>query len=102
MTRIAAWMLGVAVALAAMPAAAQIINPGLPPPIAMPPPPPPPRIEVPVVPKFDDPAAAPLPKAVPPPRRSFGRRITDCLHQGAGAGLNSSEREAYSRACANQ
>ena len=34
-------------------------------------------------------------------RRSFGDRVTRCLEDGAGWGLNPSQRAAYSRACAN-
>jgi hypothetical protein len=82
-------------------ASAQIIAPGISPPVMPPPPsPPPPKIEVPVVPQFD--APAPQPKVRRSRRRSFGDRVIDCLHQGAGAGLNAGDRAAYSRACANQ
>jgi hypothetical protein len=69
----------------------------------LPPPPapiPPPRIEVPVVPQLD--ALPATPKAQRRSRKSFGDRITDCLQDGAAAGLDSSERAAYSRACANR
>jgi hypothetical protein len=62
--------------------------------------PPPPRIEVPVVPQLD--AAPPTPQARLAPRGSFGKRIAKCLDQAAAAGFDSSERAAYSRACANQ
>ena len=82
-------------------ASAQIITPGVTPPMMPPPPsPPPPKIEVPVVPKLDAPPQQP--KARPSQRGSFGDRVIDCLHQGAGAGLNSGDRAASSRACANQ
>ncbi len=67
-------------------------------PIPLPPPPPPPKIEVPVVPKVDE---LPQRNYVPPPRPSFGDRVTTCLEQGAAAGLGPSDRAAYSRACAN-
>jgi hypothetical protein len=82
--------------------------------VPTPPPPPPPRIEVPVVPKLGDiPQARGVPVVpqldeVPRTqrssrnRRSFGDRITDCLRDGAAAGLNASDRAAYSRACANR
>lgn len=88
------------VALATVPASAQILPPGSSalsvPPL---PPPPPPKIEVPVVPKMDD-----LPRSsyVPPPRSSFSDRITSCLQDGAAAGLGPNDRAAYSRACANR
>lgn len=83
-----------------VPASAQLLGPNIapssPPP---PPPPPPPKIEVPVVPKLDDPPRADL-KA--PPRKSYSRRIRKCLEEAAAAGLDASERAAYSRACANR
>jgi hypothetical protein len=63
-----------------------------------PPPPPPPKIEVPVMPKMDA-----MPRQVrPSPRDSFSDRITNCLHEGAAAGLGPNERAAYSRSCANR
>lgn len=71
-----------------------------PPPQILPPPPaapPPPRIEVPRVPQMGEVPQAP--KAALQRRKSFDRRVTDCIHQGAGLGPN--ERSAYSRACAN-
>lgn len=81
-------------------ALAQIIAPPINPALIVPLPaaPPPPRIDVPVVPKMD---------VVTPPRAaqsrpSFGQRITDCLQDGAAAGLNSSDRAVYSRNCANR
>ena len=86
--------------LAGSPASAQILPPGggvlTPPP---PPPPPPPSMAVPVVPKFD---AMPSQPNAPAQRRSFGDRITDCLHDGAAAGLGPNDRASYSRACANR
>jgi hypothetical protein len=86
--------------LAAAPAAAQIIAPGnvtiLPPPPSAPPPP---SMAVPVVPKLD---ALPTQSTAPPARRSFGDRITDCLQDGAAAGLGPRARAAYSRSCANR
>ena len=85
--------------LAASPVTAQILPPGgallLPPP---PPAPPPPSMAVPVVPKLD---ALPLQPSAPA-RRSFGDRITDCLHEGAAAGLSPNNRATYSRSCANR
>lgn len=72
------------------------IAPSSPPP---PPPPPPPRMDVPVVPQMDAPPRADL-KA--PPRKSYGRRVTKCLEDGAAAGLDPADRATYSRACANQ
>jgi hypothetical protein len=71
-------------------------------PLSPPPPapPPPPSMAVPVVPKFD---APPQQRSVGSTRhRSFGDRITDCLQDGAAAGLNAGERAAYSRSCANR
>ncbi len=64
-----------------------------------PPAPPPPKIEVPVVPKMGD---LPRQNYVPRARPSFGDRITNCLQDGAAAGLGPNERAAYSRACANR
>lgn len=71
-----------------------------PPPQILPQPPaapPPPRIEVPRVPQMGD--VPSTPKAQLQWRKSFDRRVTDCIHEGAGLGPN--ERSAYSRACAN-
>lgn len=96
-------VLGVALALAAPAgiATAQLFGPNVtpsnPPP---PPPPPPPKIEVPAVPKLDAPPSQP--KARRSQRGSFGDRVIDCLDRGAAAGMNSGDRAAYSRACANQ
>lgn len=96
-------MLAVGLALAAPGgiAMAQLFGPNVtpsnPPP---PPPPPPPKIEVPAVPKLDAPPQQP--KVRRSQRRSFGDRVIDCLHRGAAAGLPPGERDAYSRACANQ
>lgn len=81
-------------------AIAQMIAPGITPPLPTPPPPPPPRIEVPAVPKLDAPPRQPQVKRER--RGSFGDRVIDCLHRGAGAGLDAADRAAYSRACANQ
>lgn len=81
-------------------ASAQILPPGgailTPPPPAAPPPP---SMAVPVVPKLD---AMPSPQTAPRARRSFGDRITQCLDDGAAAGLGPNDRAAYSRACANR
>ncbi|WP_299713988.1 hypothetical protein [Tardiphaga sp.] len=86
--------------LAAAPATAQILPPGgallTPPP---PPAPPPPSMAIPVVPKLDE---MPSPQNARPSRRSFGDRITDCLQDGAAAGLGPNDRAAYSRSCANR
>jgi hypothetical protein len=65
-----------------------------------PPPPPPPKIEVPVVPRMDELPRSP--DARPASRGSFSDRITNCLQDGAAAGLSPSRRAAYSRSCANQ
>ncbi len=65
----------------------------------LPPPPPSPKIEVPVVPQMDSP---PRHSYLPAPRPSFGDRITTCLSDGAAVGLGPSDREAYSRNCANR
>lgn len=87
--------------LTAAPASAQFLPPGssaltVPPPPA----PPPPKIEVPVVPKMGDlPHQNYVPQAARP---SFGDRITNCLQDGAAAGLGPNDRAAYSRACANR
>ena len=89
-----------AISLVSQAATAQIIAPAITPPIAALPSPPPPKIEVPVVPKLD--TLPPAPKSRQSRRGSFGDRVTDCLHQGAAAGLNPADRAAYSRACANQ
>jgi hypothetical protein len=84
-------------------ALAQIISPGIPPGGSkfnppLPPPPPSPKIEVPVVPQMDAPARQ---NYVSPPSPSFSDRVTTCLQEGAAAGLGPSDREEYSRACAN-
>jgi hypothetical protein len=63
----------------------------------LPPPPPSPKIEVPVVPQMD----APPRQSAQVPRPSFGDKITTCLQEGAASGLGPSEREVYSRSCAN-
>ena len=103
------------IAALAGPAAAQIIIPGTAPSSITPPPPPPsappPVITVPVVPKLADPPpltheriqpAPDLPKAQLRRGRSFGDRIQDCLNDSTAAQLNSADRAAYSRACAQQ
>jgi hypothetical protein len=81
------------------PAAAQHLPPGgslfNPPP---PPPPPPPIIEAPVVPKLGQLPSYPQVQRRRPP---FGDRIRRCLDEAAAAGLDPSERAAYSRSCAN-
>jgi hypothetical protein len=64
----------------------------------LPAPPPSPKIEVPVVPQMD---APPRQSYQAPPRAPFSDRITECLGEAAAAGLGPSDREAYSRACAN-
>jgi hypothetical protein len=91
----------VAAALFAADAAfAQLIPPGgskFNPPL--PPPPPSPKIEVPVVPQMD---APPRQSYVTAPQPSFGDRITTCLNDAAAAGLGPSDREEYSRTCANR
>jgi hypothetical protein len=91
----------VAAVLFVAPAFAQVIGvPGNPALITpLPPAPPPPRIEVPVVPQLGD-----LPRAqnVPQARGSFSDRITNCLQDGAAAGLGPNDRATYSRACANR
>ena len=91
----------VAVVAALSPVFAQVIGvPGNPALITpLPPAPPPPRIEVPVVPQLGD---LPRQQNVPQARRSFSDRITDCLQDGAAAGLTPSDRATYSRACANR
>jgi len=82
-------------------AVAQVIPPGgsqFNPP--MPPPPPPPRIEVPAIPQMGAPPSQPSVQIAP--RGSFSDRISRCLDDGAAAGLNQSDRSAYSRSCANR
>jgi hypothetical protein len=91
----------IAAALFAADAAfAQLIPPGgskFNPPL--PPPPASPKIEVPVVPQMD---APPRQSYAPAPRPSFSDRITTCLNDGAASGLGPSDREEYSRSCANR
>jgi len=60
---------------------------------------PPPRIEVPVVPQLDAPLAQ---NYAPPPRRSFGDRVSTCLSEATASGLGPGESAAYSRACATR
>jgi hypothetical protein len=64
----------------------------------MPPPPPSPSMAAPVVPKMDE---LPNTNVQLAPRPSFSDRVTTCIEQGAAAGLGPSDREAYSRSCAN-
>lgn len=105
MTRCLA-LLTIGLALAAGGAAhaqVQPMNQPLPSPslsVPPPPPPPPPRIEIPAIPKMDAPPQQP--RVNVRPRKSFGDRVTDCLHDGAAAGLGPSQRAEYSRACANR
>jgi hypothetical protein len=82
------------------PAFAQLIPPGgskFNPPL--PAPPPSPKIEVPVIPQMD---APPRQSYAPAPVPSFSDRITTCLEEGAAGGLGPSDREEYSRSCANR
>jgi hypothetical protein len=85
--------------IAADVASAQFVPPGgsqfNPPP---PPPPPPPKIEVPKIPKLDE---VPRQSYQPPPRPSFGDRVSTCLDEAAASGLGPAERQVYARACAN-
>jgi hypothetical protein len=76
------------------PCGSPLLNAPLPPPL------PEPKIAPPVVPKMD----APLQQNYAPlsTRLSFSDRITGCLQEGAAAGLGPSDREAYSRSCANR
>ncbi len=67
-----------------------------------PPPPaytPPVRVEPAPVPKLD---TLPSRSYPPPARPSFGDRVTNCLQEGAAAGLGPNDRRAYSGACANR
>jgi hypothetical protein len=93
---VVAYLVGGAVA-----SAQQMIPPGAsrfdPPP---PPPPQIPKVEAPVVPKMDAPPSQAHVQSST--RGSFSDRITNCLHEGAAAGLGPNERAAYSRSCANQ
>jgi hypothetical protein len=85
---------------AADPALAQFIPPGgskFNPPL--PAPLPQPKIEVPVIPKMD---ALPSQSYASAPGPSFSDRITTCLEEGAAGGLGPSDREEYSRSCANR
>src|SRR4051794_29651349 len=61
--------------------------------------PPPPKIEVPAIPKMDE---LPQQRHVQPSRGSFGDRATRCLHEAGAAGVRPRDRDAYTRACANQ
>lgn len=122
-TILAAFMIGLAVPLAGT-AYAQVgfqpflnTQPVIPYPSA-PAPIPPPKIEVPAVPKMDNPPPFALQNTTPgvvrqgkPPkqvlkssrrRASFGDRVTRCINDAAAAGLGPNERAAYSRYCANQ
>jgi hypothetical protein len=86
--------------VAANPAFAQLIPPGgskFNPPL--PAPPPSPRIEAPVIPQMDGP---PVRNYAPAPSPSFSDRITTCLDEAAASGLGPSDREEYSRSCANR
>lgn len=80
-------------------------------------PPPPPAITVPQVPTMNSPPPFELQNTTPghvqqgrPPaqvlkpqkRDSFGRRMSDCLAEGAAMGLGPGERSAYARSCAHQ
>jgi hypothetical protein len=65
----------------------------------LPAPPPPPRIEAPVIPQMD---APPIRDYAPAPSTSFSDRITTCLEEAAASGLGPSDREEYSRSCANR
>ena len=100
MTRVSIMVfVAVAALVAANTAFAQFIPPGgskFNPPL--PPPPPSPKIEVPQIPQMD---APPRQSYQAPPRPSFSDRVTNCLEEGAAAGLGPGDREAYSRACAN-
>lgn len=89
-----------ALALGDVAIAQVMIPPGYPASSPPPPaPPPPPRIEVPVVPKMDE---LPRQNPVQSSRKSFGDRITECLQDGAAAGMDPADRAAYSRSCANR
>lgn len=93
-------------------ASAQIINGPtlLPPPNVPPPAPPPPVATVPVVPRLADPPPLTHENVEPPPqgpkaqlrRSSFHQRFARCLDEGAGMGLNGTERNRYARSCALQ
>ena len=52
-----------------------------------------------MVPQMD---APPRQSYLPAPAPSFGDRITTCLSEGTAAGLGPSDREEYSRNCANR
>ena len=88
------------VAIGTAAASAQIV-PQVSNPVPVPqPPPPPPSLAVPQVPKMDaPPAPAPGPR---PERRSFNQRVQDCQTDTTASRLDSGDRAAYSRACANQ
>jgi hypothetical protein len=70
-----------------------LFNPPLPPPL------PSPKIAPPVIPQMDVPLQSNI---QPAPQPSFSDRITSCIQQGAAAGLDPSDREVYSRSCADQ
>ena len=93
-----AFAAGLALAVVAAPAAAQIApTPALENriPAPLPPPPQPPIIN------------GPLGQSPPPgvytPRRlnTFGDRVTGCLHQGRSDGLRGKQLQSYTRECAN-
>jgi hypothetical protein len=84
----------------AEPAFAQLIPPGgskFNPPL--PAPLPSPKIEAPAIPQMD---APPIGNYAPAPSTSFSDRITTCLDEAAASGLGPSDREEYSRSCANR
>ena len=70
-----------------------IFNPPLPAPL------PSPKIEAPAIPQMD---APPIGNYAPAPSTSFSDRITTCLDEAAASGLGPSDREEYSRSCANR
>jgi len=53
---------------------------------------------VPKIPKLDE---VPRQSYQPPPRPSFGDRVSTCLDEAAASGLGPAERQVYARACAN-
>jgi hypothetical protein len=100
MKRLSCILFVAALAIAAVPAMAQIVP--LPPPelenripAPLPPPAKPPVINGPLS------QTAPSRVIVPRPLDTHSDRTTRCLHRGAVAGLRGAELDAYTRACGN-
>jgi hypothetical protein len=80
-------------------ASAQVLPPGAPPTAPpLPPLPTPPDLSLTRPPKMDE---LPTPHNQILPRGSFSDRVTNCRQQAVAGGLNGSDREIYTRSCAN-